>query len=164
MSTNRMRVRGLLGWLTERYRHRRHNGSASRGVGDGGMVTVFTALASLALLLMVGLVVDGGDRMRAVGRADRVAGEAARAAVEAADTRGPTLTLDRPAAMAAASSYLRAADVAGTVTVIGQRTVHVEVRVDGTYLILGILGSGRYEVSGSADASLSVGVTSGDAP
>ena len=119
MSTHRMSVRRLLGWLAGRYRRGRDNGSGGRGEGDAGMVTVFTALASLALLLMVGLVVDGGDRMRSVGRADRVAGEAARAAVEATDTRGPTLALDRPTAVAAGSSYLRAAGVAGTVTVTG---------------------------------------------
>ena len=132
--------------------------------GDRGMVTVFTALAAVALLLMAGLVVDGGDRMRAVGRADRIAGEAARAAVEAADTRGSTLTLDRPAAVAAATAYLRAAGVPGTVSVTGSRTVHVEVTVSGTYLILGLVGSGRYEVTGSADAGLSVGVERGDTP
>ena len=146
-----MTVRYLRARRPELYRH-------CRADGDRGMVTVFTALAGLALLLMVGLVVDGGDRMRAVRRADRVAGEAARAAVEAADTRGRTVTLDRPVAVAAASAYLRAAGVAGTVTVTGPRTVHVEVSVPGTYLILGLVGSGQYEVTGSADAGLSVGV------
>jgi Flp pilus assembly protein TadG len=125
------------------------------------MATLFTALAALALLLMVGLVVDGGARMRAVGRADRIAGEAARAAVEAADTRGPTLTLNRPAAVAAAHSYLRAAGVHGAAAVTGPRTVQVTVTVSGTYLILGVVGASGYEVSGSAEASLSVGVETG---
>lgn len=129
---------------------------------DGGMVTVFTALAALALLLMVGLVVDGAGRMRALGRADRVAAEAARAGVEAVDTRGRTLVLDRPAARAAASSYLRAAGVAGTVTVTGPRTVAVVVSVTGTDVILGLVGSGTYAVSGSAQATLSVGVETVD--
>jgi hypothetical protein len=129
---------------------------------DGGMVTVFTALAALALLLMVGLVVDGAGRMRALGRADRVAAEAARAGVEAAESRGRTLVLDRPAARAAASSYLRAAGVAGTVTVTGPRTVAVVVTVTGTDIILGLVGSGTYAVTGSAQATLSVGVETGD--
>jgi Flp pilus assembly protein TadG len=129
---------------------------------DGGMVTVFTALAGFALLLMVGLVVDGGGRMRAVGRADWVAGEAARAAVETADTRGRALTLNRPAAVAAARSYLRAAAVDGTVIVTGPRAVRVTVTVTGTYLILGVVGAGGYEVSGSAEATLSVGVETGE--
>lgn len=128
------------------------------------MITVFTSLAALALLLMVGLVVDGGGRMRAVGRADRIAAEAARAAVEAADTRGQTLVLDRPAAVAAASAYLRTAGAAGTVTVTGPRTVRVTATVTGHYLILGMVGAGGYEVAGTATASLSVGVTSGDGP
>ena len=133
--------------------------------GEAGMITVFTSLAAVALLLMVGLVVDGGGRMRAVGRADRIAAEAARAAVEAADTRsGPAVTLDRPAAIAAASAYLRAAGAAGTVTVTGPRTVRVTATVTGRYLILGLAGAGGYEVAGTAIASLSVGVTSGDNP
>ena len=76
------------------------------GDPEQGTVTAFTALAALALLLMVGLVVDGGGRMRAVGKADRIASETARAAVEAADTRGRTLTIDRPAAIVAANAVV----------------------------------------------------------
>lgn len=130
---------------------------------DEGMVTVFTALAALALLLMIGLVVDGAGRMRAVGRADRVAAEAARAAVEAADTRGTTLTLDRVAATAAAQSYLRSAGLSGTVTVTGPRTVRVTVTVPGEYQILGVIGAGGYQVEGTAEATLTVGVDTGTA-
>ena len=128
------------------------------------MITVFTALAAVALLLIIGLVVDGGERMRAVGRADRIAAEAARAAVEAADTRGPTLTLDRPAAIAAATAYLRTAGADGTVVITGPRTVRVTATVTGRYLILGLAGAGSYQVAGTATASLSVGVTTGDTP
>jgi hypothetical protein len=128
------------------------------------MVTVFTALAAFALLLlMAGLVVDGAGRMRALGRADRIAAEAARAGAEAADTRGPTLVLDRPAARAAAASYLRAAGVAGTVTVTGPRTVAVVVTVTGTDAILGLVAAGTYAVTGSGQATLSAGVETGDA-
>ena len=126
------------------------------------MVTVFTALAALALLLMVGLVVDGAGRMRALGRADRIAAEAARAGVEAADTRGPVVVLDRPAARAAAAAYLQAAGVTGSVTISGPRTVAVVVTVAGTDVILGLVGSGKYAVTGSAQATLSVGVETGD--
>lgn len=165
MTAQRMTAHRLTGpWLRSRFRPLRRYSRGDRDDRDPGMVTVFTALAALALLLMVGLVVDGGDRMRTVGRADRVAGEAARAAVEAVDTRGRTLTLDRSTAVAAATAYLRAVGVAGTVTVTGPRTVHVEVRIEGTYLILSLVGSGRYEVTGSADAGLSVGVEGADTP
>ena len=129
---------------------------------DAGMVTVFASLAAVGLLLMVGLVVDGGGRMRAVGRADRIATEAARAAAEAADTRGTTVTVDHADAVRAATAYLTAEGVTGTVTATGPRTVHVTVTVHGTYLILSVLGTGNYTVTGSADATLAVGVT-GDA-
>ena len=131
--------------------------------GDRGTVTVLAALSGLALLLMVGLVVDGGARLRAVGRADRIAGEAARAAVQAADTRQATLGLDRPAALAAARGYLHTAGVGGTVTVAGPRTVRVTLAVSGSDLILGVAGAGRYTVTGTAEATLSVGVGPGDA-
>jgi Flp pilus assembly protein TadG len=137
---------------------------ALAGAGrDRGTVTVIAALAGLALLLMAGLVVDGGGRLRAVGRADRVAGEAARAAVEAADTRQATLALDRRAAVSAAQAHLRAAGVSGTVAVTGSRTVRVTVAVSGSDLILGLVGAGQYTVVGMAEATLSVGVGPGDA-
>jgi hypothetical protein len=126
----------------------------------GRPAAVLAALSGLALLLMVGLVVDGGTRLRAVGRADRIAGEAASAAVEAADTRQARLGLDRPAALAAARAYLRAAGVEGAVAITGPRTVRVTVTVPGTDLILGLTGAGRYTVTGSAEATLAVGVDS----
>jgi Flp pilus assembly protein TadG len=129
------------------------------------MITVFATLAALALLLMVGLVVDGAGRLRAAGRADRVAGEAARAAVEAVDTRGQTLMVDRPAAVRAARAYLAAAGVDGAVTLNGERTVEVVTTVHGRYLILGLLAGGeQYAMTGRARAAISVGVTSGDGP
>jgi hypothetical protein len=113
------------------------------------------------LLLMAGLVVDGAGQLRAAGRADRLAAEAARAAVQAADTRGPALTLDQPAAARAARAYLAAAGVTGTVTTTGPRTVQVTVTVPGHYLILGLVGAADYTATGQAAATLAVGVTAG---
>ncbi len=143
--------------MTTAYRLRRRSEDRDRGT-----ITVFTALAALALLLMVGLVVDGAARMRAAGRADRLAAEAARAAAEAADTRGPALSLDRRGAVLAARGYLTAAGVDGTVAVTGPRTVAVTVTVRGRYAILGLIGAGDFTMTGSATASLSVGVEAGD--
>jgi Flp pilus assembly protein TadG len=128
------------------------------------MVTVFTALAAVALLLVLGLVVDGSGRLRAASRADRVAAEAARAGVEAVDTRGHTLVLDRPAAIAAATAYLHAAGASGTVTVTGPRTVRVTVTITGHTLILGLTGHPDYQLSRTATATLTTGVTAPDNP
>ena len=50
-----------------------------------GSVTVFFAVAAIGLFAMVGLVVDGGTKVKAIQRADRVAAEAARAAGQAID-------------------------------------------------------------------------------
>jgi Flp pilus assembly protein TadG len=138
-------------------------GKGSRAVNarrpDRGSVTVLAALAGLAMLLMAGLVVDGAGRLRAAGRADRIAAEAARAAAQAADTRRPTLTLDRPAAVRAARRYLAEAGVTGTVTITGPRTVQVAVSVPGHDLILGLLGHPDYTLTRQATASIAVGVT-----
>jgi hypothetical protein len=132
---------------------------ARQGRSEAGTITVFTALTAVALLLLAGLVVDGGGRLRAVGRADRIAAEAARAAVEAVNTRGRTLVLDRSAALAAATAYLHTAGATGTVTITGSRTIHVTAVLTGHYLILSLTGTTSYQVTGTATATLTLGVT-----
>ena len=145
-------------WVRRRLETVLH-GAGWHGGGEAGTVTVFTALIALALLLLAGLVVDGGGRLRAVGRADRIAAEAARAAVEAVNTRGRTLVLDRPAAVAAATAYLHTAGATGTVTITGPRTVHVSAVLSGHYLIVSLTGTTSYQVTGTATATLAIGVT-----
>jgi hypothetical protein len=51
----------------------------------------------------------------------------------------------------------------GTVTVTGPRTVRVTVTVPGEYQILGVIGAGGYQVDGTAEATLTVGVDTGTA-
>ena len=125
---------------------------------DRGSVTVFTALAGFALLLITGLVVDGARTLRASARADQVAAEAARAAAQAADTRGPDIRIDQPAATRAVRAYLDAAGVEGQVRITGARTVEVSTIVHGRYVILAVLGSPGYTRTGTAQVTLSVGV------
>ena len=129
---------------------------------DRGSATVFAALAAIGLLLMVGLVIDGAGRLRAAGRADRIAAEAARAATEAANTRGATITLDPDAAVAAAQAYLSGEGVTGTVALVGARTVQVTATVTGHDLLLSLAGGGAYALTRTERASLAVGVTTGD--
>ncbi|MDP9241277.1 MAG: pilus assembly protein TadG-related protein, partial [Actinomycetota bacterium] len=45
---------------------------------DRGSVSVFFVVAAIAMLTMLGLVVDGGGKIRAIQRADAAAAEAAR--------------------------------------------------------------------------------------
>lgn len=59
---------------------------------EAGSVTVFVAISVLGLLLLIGLVADGGAKLRATQRADSVAAEAARLVVTVTDT-APTAFL-----------------------------------------------------------------------
>lgn len=98
--------------------------------GDGGMVTIWTAVVALACLLMVGLVLDGGTILRARSRTFDLAGAAARAAAQELDQVALTegdLVLDQRAARQAASDYLAAHGAAGDVQV-DDLEVHVTVR------------------------------------
>lgn len=122
-------------------------------------MTVLVALTGLAVLLLAGLVIDGAARLRAAARAERIAAEAARAAVQATDARGPTVTLDRAGAVRAARAYLTAAGVTGTVTVTGARTVTVAATVHGSDIILGLVGQPDYTSTRTASATLAIGVT-----
>ena len=83
-----------------------------RGEGDGerGRVSVFLAIALLAVLVIIGLVVDGAGRVRAMQRADNLAAEAARAGGQAIDVAaaidGAPKVVDPETARDAAQRYL----------------------------------------------------------
>ncbi|RKT86410.1 hypothetical protein SAMN05421805_10651 [Saccharopolyspora antimicrobica] len=94
---------------------------------DAGSVSVLVAVLLPCLLLVCSLVADGADRLRALAQADAIAAEAARAALTALDTRGPTLTLDIRTATAAAQHYLTTFGHTGSVTVDGAATVRITV-------------------------------------
>ena len=96
-------------------------------------MTLFVAIVAVGLLAMVGLVVDGGTKVRALKQADRVAAEAARAAGQSIDMPGAVVggapVVRRPQPAAAAESFLAAAGVDGAVSVLdGGRRVAVTTR------------------------------------
>ena len=101
--------------------HRRHQPHRRRLSGQDGSVSLMLVVAVLALLIAVGLVVDGGQKLRSTQRADDAAGEAARAAVLSVEpgstVRGLTPRTDPAAAVRAAQDHLRAAGVTGSVQV-----------------------------------------------
>src|SRR5947208_8517993 len=102
------------------------------GRSDDGSVTLFVVVLTVALLAAVGLVVDGGGKIRALERADETAREAARAGTQMlevpAAVRGESVTVEPAAAARAARSYLAAAGAEGTVSV-SDSTVTVSTRV-----------------------------------
>jgi hypothetical protein len=127
-------------------------------VGEAGRVSVFLAIALAGVLILIGMVDDGGGRLRARQRADNIAAEAARAAGQAIN--GPTAiqggkkVLDAAQATRAARAYLTAAGVPGTVTVLGPTRVRVEVVITEPTAMLSLIGIGSYQVTGRATAVL----------
>jgi Flp pilus assembly protein TadG len=130
--------------------------------GQDGSVSLLLVVAVLAMLIAVGLVVDGGQKLRATQRADDAAAEAARAAVltvqPGATVRGLTPRVDTSAAIRAAQGYLTAAGVTGSAYVTAGR-VTVTTSVDFLPSVLSLIGLRRQTVTGQATARLARGVS-----
>ena len=119
------------------------------------MLTLFTCILTVAMLILIGLVVDGGYVLAARRRAIDEANGAARAGAEALApssyrTSG-ALDLDPAAADAAAQGYLAAAGHAGSVTVTGNE-VTVALDFDQPMSLLRIIGIDTVNVSGRGHA------------
>jgi Flp pilus assembly protein TadG len=122
---------------------------------DRGAITLFVVVFTVALLAAVGLVVDGGGKVRALQRADEAAREAARAGSQMLDVpsavRGQGVRIDPAGAARAARAYLAAADVDGTVTVEGN-AVRVSTSLTYEPVFLSLAGVGPMTVTGTASA------------
>ena len=126
---------------------------------DEGRIALLAIVLTFAVLTMIGLSVDGGGKLRALQRADRLAVEAARAAGQAIQApqaiQGGEKVVDPPAAVAAAESYLAAAGVTGTVTVSeDRRRVTVTVTIVYTTVFLGLIGIDALPATRQATAVL----------
>jgi Flp pilus assembly protein TadG len=142
-------------------------GRRMRSDTEAGSVTLFFVVGALALFAMIGLVVDGGTKIRAAQQADGLAEEAARAggqqiAVPAA-VRGNRITADPRDAVQAAQKYLHDNDIAGSVRLSdGGQIVVVAVSVTRPTVFLGLIGVDSMTVQGHAQARLERGVTGED--
>jgi Flp pilus assembly protein TadG len=122
-------------------------------------MSLFLALSALAILMVMGLLVDGGGALNASNRATSLAQEAARAAGEQVDAaqaiQGTAITIDPDAARQAALDYLAAAHVQGDaqITNAGQA---LTVTVHDTYAthFASLLGVATIHVDGTARAHL----------
>lgn len=134
-------------------------------MSERGSVTVLVAVLTMALLLVGGLVVDGGFTLAAQRRAFNEAEAAARAGAQAVDLDALRATglvqLDPAAAAALADSYLADAGRRGTVQVEGD-TVRVSVSFRQPMVILGAVGVGPLEIKGDGEARAVRGVVEGD--
>jgi Flp pilus assembly protein TadG len=141
--------------------HRRDRGRAA----EAGSVTTMGAILAVALLLVVGLVYDGGMVLTAKRRAINTAEQAARAGaqeVSVASVRaGGPHRLDPPAAQAAALAYLGQAGYSGTARVLAD-TIAVDVAWSQPTSFLRAVGIGTQGGTVSASARSAHGVTSED--
>lgn len=149
-------------------RPRARQGLSALRTRDEGSVTLFVVIAALGLLVLAGLVVDGGAKVRALQRADRIAAEAARAAGQAVDTtavlRGQAVRVNASEALAAAQAHLHAAGVEGSASIGGGGSsviVTTSTRVPTTFL--GLIGVTELTARGHSEAAL-VTSANGDLP
>jgi len=138
---------------------------ARRGDDDAerGSASLFFVVALAAFLLLLGLVVDGGVKARALARADTLAAEAARAGAQAVDVpsvlAGRHPVVDPVRARATALAYLSGNGATGEVTVgDGGRKVTVDVTLTRPTAFLGLIGIHQLTVHGTATATLTVGI------
>jgi Flp pilus assembly protein TadG len=126
---------------------------------EQGSVTLFVAVLAVALLIVIGLVVDGGQHITATQLADNAAGETARAAgqqITGAAVLGAPPEADTARAVQAARDYLDAAQVAGTVTVSGSE-ITITTTVQRQPILLSIAGVTTIIGTGSASVRLARG-------
>ncbi|WP_409331584.1 TadE/TadG family type IV pilus assembly protein [Trujillonella humicola] len=124
---------------------------------DQGSISAFFAVLVPALLLVIGLAVDGGAKVAATQRANAIADEAARAGGQALDIAAAlagVIRVDPAAAIAAAENYLDRNGVAGAVTVVDGDTLRVTTTVTEPTTFLGLIGITTLTVEGTGTADL----------
>jgi uncharacterized membrane protein len=134
--------------------------------GECGMVTAFVVLITLALVLFIGLVLDGGYTLAARREAIDEADGAARAAAQSINqqTRSSGQAgLDPARAQAAVDSFLSPTGHTGLASVSGD-AVTVTVSFPQRLYILGAGGLFSVTVSGRGTAQAVSGVTTGRSP
>ncbi|MFJ8848420.1 pilus assembly protein TadG-related protein [Streptomyces cyaneofuscatus] len=122
-------------------------------------MTLFWLITGVALIGMLGLLVDGGGLLRAKAAADDLAAEAARTAGQQLDLAqaipGTALVVDPDAAQQAAQAFLAQAGAEGAVTVSADGT-HITVTVTDTYdaVLTSVVGYTGIPVTGRSTAQL----------
>ncbi len=132
---------------------------------DEGRVSVFFAILAPALIAVLGLIIDGGGKVRALQRADNIAAEAARAAGQTINAPqailGGRKELDPNQAAAAARAYIAAAGAtcppAGCVTIAADLQ-HITITVQVVYntVVLDFIGVDSWTVTATKTATLVV--------
>jgi len=123
---------------------------------DKGSVTIWLALASVVMIVLVGVAVDLSGQVYAQQHARDIAAQAARTAGQQIDAslgvRGIGAQTNTAQAIAAAKSYIAAAGMEGDASITGGGTT-ITVSVVDTYetKFLSIIGLTSLRVTGSAE-------------
>ena len=137
----------------------------SRARDERGQLTLFVVFMTVALLILAGLVVDGGyvlaARRRAIDQANGAARAGAEALAPSAYRAAGRVHLDADSAVAAAQSYLAAGGHTGTVSVDGDR-VSVSLSFAQPMTLLRIVGMNAVTVSGHGQARSLRGIDAGE--
>jgi Flp pilus assembly protein TadG len=119
--------------------------------GSGGGMSLVLLLCAVALLVVLGLVVDGGTKAQALDRANRIAMEAAAAGAQAVTTGGGDV--NAAAADAAVQDYLAAEGVTGDAQIQANR-VDVAVTLTTPTKMLSMVGIDEITVTGDGYANV----------
>jgi Flp pilus assembly protein TadG len=132
-------------------------------IGDRGSLTLLLAALMVALLAVVGLVIDGGRKLAESAGAYAIAQEAARAGAGIVDTsaayQSGRYLVDPGLALTAARAYLARAGYRGSVSLDGANRIRVSVTVTEPTVVLSLLGIDTMTARATAVASLVTGVT-----
>jgi hypothetical protein len=127
-----------------------------------GQLAAFVAVLAFALVLVAGLVADGGGVLAAHQQAIADAFEAARAGAQQLDQSAlrseGAVSVDPAAARTAALSYLERLGETGSVSVDGD-AVTVTASLRHALAVLSAVGVGPVAISGTATASATQGIT-----
>jgi Flp pilus assembly protein TadG len=137
--------------------------SRAPGDRDRGSLTLMLAVLMVSLLVLSGLVIDGGRKLNENASAYSIAQEAARAGAGMVDRstayRSGTFEVDSAQAVSAARAYLASAGYHGSVSLDGNERIRVTVTVSERTLVLSLIGMDTMTARGTAVASLVSGVT-----
>ncbi len=138
------------------------------GDTDRGSAALWLAITMVGMLIMAGLVLDGGAAIGARERAADVAQQAARAGADALDgaalragTGSAGLTANPVAANRAARAVLDAAGVQGYVVSVSGNAVTVTASATRPAVILSAVGINEVHGTATATAQSLLGTTTG---
>ena len=135
---------------------------ARRLRGEGGQVVPILLLLAPVLLVLAGLVFDGGQILTARREANNLARQAARAGAQELDVnsvRAGNPVLDHVAAEARARQYLADRGVTPDSVVVTAERVEVTVSADQPTPLLSLVGIRHRRVTATASARSARGVT-----